>query len=157
MRWVHAEPDVVLDITVRGDAKTQGSKRAIPNKSGGRVSVVESAKGLPAWREAVRHEAALAHKGAPWRGPVVAIITVTRQRPKSHYRANGIELGSKATPYPTGRTSGDADKLARAVCDALTAAGVWEDDAQVVDLIVHKRWCDRSVAPSARVVVGLVE
>ena len=51
-----------------------------------------------------------------------------------------------------GATSGDAspgalaepgaDKLARAVLDALTDAAVWEDDGQVADLHVYKRFAD---------------
>lgn len=34
----------------------------------------------------------------------------------------------------------DADKLARAVNDALTESGLIVDDARVVSLHVHKRW-----------------
>lgn len=34
----------------------------------------------------------------------------------------------------------DVDNAAKAVMDAMTAAGVWEDDAQVVRLEAEKRW-----------------
>ena len=37
--------------------------------------------------------------------------------------------------WQTTRTSGDVDKLIRSTFDALTAAGVWHDDAQVVRLV----------------------
>lgn len=44
-------------------------------------------------------------------------------------------------PFPTATTIGDVDKLVRCLLDALTKAGVIEDDRFVVDLIrPRKRW-----------------
>jgi crossover junction endodeoxyribonuclease RusA len=34
----------------------------------------------------------------------------------------------------------DLDKLVRCICDALTDAGVWKDDAQVCVLVAAKRY-----------------
>lgn len=54
-------------------------------------------------------------------------------------------------PKPTGRpkrrrslpsTKPDIDKLCRALCDALSAAGTYEDDARVVDLISRDRYAE---------------
>lgn len=136
-----------IEFTVLGEAVTQGSKTRL-----GRRVVNDNRARLDPWREAVRHEAALVMDGRrPMTGPVAVHLRVTRTRPKSHYRANGDLNPRTATNFPTGRNSGDVDKLARAVLDAMTAAGVWGDDAQVTELAVWKEWCDRLVAPSAHV------
>jgi Holliday junction resolvase RusA-like endonuclease len=62
-------------------------------------------------------------------------------RPKSHGRPGGSKW--RAVPY--GRP--DVDNLAKAALDALGAFQdlprlVWDDDAQVVELIVHKAYAD---------------
>lgn len=38
---------------------------------------------------------------------------------------------------------GDVDNYAKAIMDALTTAGAWGDDDQVIDLRVVKRWADK--------------
>lgn len=38
---------------------------------------------------------------------------------------------------------GDVDNYAKSIMDALTAAGAWGDDEQVIDLRVVKRWADK--------------
>lgn len=72
-------------------------------------------------------------------GPVRAWIRFTFDRPPSHYRTgrNAHLLRDSAPSHP-GRADGDLDKLVRAVCDALTDAGVWVDDTQLVDLRARK-------------------
>ncbi|WP_167507045.1 MULTISPECIES: RusA family crossover junction endodeoxyribonuclease [unclassified Mesorhizobium] len=42
----------------------------------------------------------------------------------------------------SGWPRGDVDNLAKAILDAMTAAGVWLDDAQVVELTCRKRYGD---------------
>lgn len=61
-------------------------------------------------------------------------------RPKSHTRTRrGITtLRDGAPRYPTGKP--DADNVAKAVLDAVTASGLIRDDAQVFSLWVQKRW-----------------
>lgn len=57
-------------------------------------------------------------------------VVFTFDRPKA---------APKSRPcWPTTRSSGDIDKLQRAVFDALTDAGVWRDDSQVVDVRARK-------------------
>jgi len=43
---------------------------------------------------------------------------------------------------PEGRSTGDSDNYAKSILDGLTQSGVWEDDCQVVDLDVQKRYSD---------------
>ena len=38
---------------------------------------------------------------------------------------------------------GDVDNYAKSIMDALTAAGAWGDDDQVIDLRVVKRWANK--------------
>src|SRR5690606_25696178 len=60
-------------------------------------------------------------------------MVFTLARPRSHYRTgrNAHLLRDSAPARPTGAP--DLSKLARATEDALTEAGVWKDDAAVVE------------------------
>ena len=75
----------------------------------------------------------------PLDGPVVVEITALFQRPPSRLTASG-ELRKGAPTHP-GRNLGDVDNLAKGALDALTSIA-WNDDSQVVDLRVAKRWAN---------------
>lgn len=120
-----------LVVTVFGKPVTQGSKTrtrwGMRDDNGDR---------LRPWREAVKQAALDAVGGADsptWQrldGPVTVSVVFTFDRPRS---------APKSRPcWPTTRSSGDLDKLVRAVFDALTDAGVWRDDAQVVRVQAQK-------------------
>lgn len=74
-------------------------------------------------------------------GPVLLVATFTLPKPLSAPKRR------RTWPDRTSRLAGDQDKLTRAVCDALTTAQVWRDDARVVRSIVGK---DYSGAPGFR-------
>lgn len=118
-----------LAFTVPGQGVPQGSKNAY--RRGDRIVLVESSSRLPAWRSQVVEQASRAIEHSvgefPIDGPVQVWVTFSLKHPKR----NG-------TPWPTKRP--DVDKLARAVLDALTIAGVFGDDSQVVHLTARKVW-----------------
>jgi crossover junction endodeoxyribonuclease RusA len=71
-------------------------------------------------------------------------------RPKSHYRTgrNAHLLRDDAPEFKMSRP--DGEKLERSTYDALTDAGVWRDDAQVVDAHWTKVYSD---SPGAHLVI----
>jgi len=74
-------------------------------------------------------------------GGVTLRVVFGFQRPKSHYRTgrNAHLLRDAAPEYPSSKP--DIDKCLRAVGDAVTQAGVWEDDARVVCVTAMKTYC----------------
>lgn len=122
-------------ITVYGTPAPQGSKRFVGHSKSGRGIMVESSKAVKPWREAVRHEAqhimTMASTSVPMMpiaGPVSVRMVFTLPRPTA----------AKKRPYP--HTKPDLSKLVRSTEDALTDAGVWDDDARVVSLTAQKRY-----------------
>jgi Holliday junction resolvase RusA-like endonuclease len=117
-----------MRIVVRDTPAPQGSKRHV-----GRGVMVEMSKNVKPWREAVRGAAEVARfegvvdlhsRVAPLEGPVRCWVTFTVRKPAS------APKGRKT--WPAKRP--DVDKLLRSTLDALGSAGVWLDDAQVVDV-----------------------
>jgi len=123
-----------LSFVVYGDPRPQGSKRAIVNRHTGKPAVIESGGApLRTWRAdimaAARSEIAKAGEWSAFAGPLYVDMLFYLRRPKRPKAALPI-------------TRPDVDKLARAVMDALGAAGVFNDDAQVTTLYVGKRYSE---------------
>ncbi len=124
-----------LTITVYGQPAPQGSKRHV----GGGV-MVESSKAVKPWREAV--------KWAVWdvlpmddHGDGTADLRYPRLTTPLKVEVT-FTLPKPASAPKTRRTwpqrKPDIDKLLRSTLDALSDAGVWVDDAQVVQLVARK-------------------
>lgn len=128
-----------LLIIAYGTPAPQGSKRHLGNGV-----MVESSKKVKPWREAVKHAAldALWPSWTPLDGPIHLAVTFTFNRPQGHWRTgrNAHLLRDAAPRYPAGMP--DLSKLIRSTEDALTDAGVWKDDARVVDVTASKRYAD---------------
>jgi Holliday junction resolvase RusA-like endonuclease len=110
-----------LEFTALGRPAPQGSKK------GGATSFYEASRFLKPWRDRVKLEAARAVKAQSWQRvmkptPVALLLVFFLDRPVSN-----------TDPRPVGPP--DLDKLARAVGDSLTQAGVYEDDSQICEYL----------------------
>jgi Holliday junction resolvase RusA-like endonuclease len=112
----------------------------------GRTVVTADNKKTRPWRQDV---AAAAEKATDENGvrrrylgdtPIVVDVAFYMPRPKGHYGTgrNAGQIKASAPAFPTVKP--DVDKLARAVLDALKTAGIYRDDAQVVDMYPRKRY-----------------
>ena len=126
-----------LTITVQGAGDPVGQGNHRRNQWG---ATYETTKGHAAWRNAVGLMARTALRGrAPITGPVRLSAEFRFARPPSHLKkSGGLKKGK-----PRAKVSApDLSKLVRCIEDALTDAGVWEDDSRVVAYgSVTKRYC----------------
>lgn len=118
----------MIRFTVIGKPEPQGSARAFYIKKLGRAVITSDNAKLKPWRQQVSGMAMEAMKGYQVQAAGTAIRVEARfyfDRPKS----------IKRTALKT--TKPDADKLLRAILDALTGI-VFNDDAQVTECFVTK-------------------
>ena len=114
----------MIELIVYGTPAPQGSKsfKGIVN---GHAVMAESSKKVKPWRREVKAaaEAYLRRPGAaPIPGAVIAAMVFTMPKPKSAPKTR--------VTYPS--VTPDVSKLLRSTEDALTDAGIWEDDARVI-------------------------
>jgi len=108
-----------MEIIVYGTPAPQGSKRHV----GGGV-MVESSKKVKPWRQDVKFAALQARAGAqPIDDPVCMRVVFTLPKPAS--------APKRKRTFPSRKP--DIDKLLRSTLDALTDAGIFSDDARVVE------------------------
>lgn len=136
----------LVDMWITGEPRPQGSKNAFVTKQG-KVGMRESSKGVKGWRDDIymtlgsAPDAVRAHW--PYTGGVTVWAEFVLRRPAS--------APKKSTPAATKKP--DVEKLARAVADAVTSAGVWHDDSQVTLLVTPKRIAEIGETPGCRLVV----
>lgn len=138
------EPTAPIRLFVPGRPAPQGSKDYVAARYGR-----ESSPNLKPWRQDVR-EALLIDGTTPKvffakDTPVWVCLAFVMPRPK--------RLARKATPAYIRKP--DADKLARAVLDAISSAGVWHDDYQVVFLLVRKRYANDDETTGCHISLGV--
>lgn len=110
----------MIEVVVYGIAAPQGSKRHV-----GRGIMVESSKKVAPWRDDVRAAALTVHDGPPLDGPLAALMVFTLRKPASA----PVRRRTWPDRYP------DLSKLVRSTEDALTTAGLWADDARLVEYV----------------------
>jgi Holliday junction resolvase RusA-like endonuclease len=145
-----------MKLDVYGTPAPQGSKRAfaVRGKGGvptGKIAVIESSHDrVKSWRQSVI-DAALSDDDAI-ATPIAVKMLFFLARPKGHYRTgkNADQLRPGAPRRP--EKMPDLSKLVRATEDALTDAGLWRDDALVVEISAMKYWAD-SRPPGAVIVI----
>ena len=133
---------MTLQFHVLGTPRPQGSKRHI-----GRGVMIESCEALRPWRDSVAWAAREAMQQQGWEkasGAVALTLGFAFRKPKSAKRN-----------YPTVKP--DIDKLERAVLDAMTTAGVYRDDAVVIDVRKTKFYCSDGEPEGVTVVVRRME
>jgi Holliday junction resolvase RusA-like endonuclease len=143
----------MIRLNAYGVAVPKGSKKIVTHGKGGvRLAVPRLVETEPQkvarWQELVAGAALIAIGDVPRPifGKQVALAVRMEfrfERPSSVRRS-----------YPSVKP--DIDKLARAVCDALTGLA-WVDDSQVVDLHPVKRYCEAGESPGAAVEIELME
>jgi Holliday junction resolvase RusA-like endonuclease len=129
---------LIFSSTIYGIPKAQPRARAFAFKGKARMYDPGTAE---AWKGDVASQTKELH-GKNLQGCIKVEMCFGMARPKSHYRSNGVDLKPSA-PKVYYAKKPDADNLAKAVLDALTALNVWGDDDQVVVLYVAKKWADQ--------------
>jgi Holliday junction resolvase RusA-like endonuclease len=76
----------------------------------------------------------------PLRGPVSVFLECVVTTPRSYTQTQRPAAALGVVPVIGVE---DADNLAKSVLDALTTIGIWEDDKQVDELHVRKRYGER--------------
>lgn len=140
---------LILDVRAVGEPKGQPRPRAFSR--GGKAAVYDPAT-AEGWKSCV----ATALKDFEGRGLDAALmlaLTFHMPRPKGHFSASKSRLGQLLAAFvgTLFTKKPDADNLAKAVMDALTAIGVWRDDDQITDLIVRKRYTAPGTAAGCRI------
>lgn len=82
-------------------------------------------------------------KYTTWKSALAGLIADARPLTTSHACAIAVSIEIACTRPRTTKLDfpkPDADNYAKAVLDACTQAGVWDDDCQVAHLTVRKRW-----------------
>ena len=118
--------DPAFTLVVRGRPAPQGSKKGFVNKYTGRVQLAESSPHVGAWRDNVRTTAIAELQGLPGfplDEPMLVSMVFTMAKPASAPKSRRI--------WPATRP--DLSKLARSTEDALSDAGVYTDDARIVE------------------------
>lgn len=124
----------MITFTVPGEPVAKA--RARITITGGRAHAYTPAK-TAAYEQLVAKAGRDAMAGQkPLTTPLIVSITIHRKIPAS-WPKNRRQAALDGLLYPT--TTPDADNYAKAALDGLNGI-VWEDDAQVVSLTVHKRY-----------------
>lgn len=133
--------DWELEVFVPGKPAAQGSKRHV-----GHGRMIEQSKAVGPWRERVAYAASQQRGGQiiPRDVPLRVVLHFVMPRPAS--------CPKRSTPAATKRP--DADKMIRAVFDALTGV-TWTDDSQVVAVSAFKRLAALDETPGCHIRVAV--
>jgi Holliday junction resolvase RusA-like endonuclease len=139
------EGEVVL--TIGGTPVGKGSLRCIGSRGSRQHVLIEDNPRTQEWRDEIARAAHAAEFEVAGAGQAIGVeITSTLPRPAGHYGTgrNAQRVRPSAPKFPVAHGTGDADKLARLVLDALQDADVLADDAQVVEVLSRKSYPDHS-------------
>lgn len=114
----------MIEFSVTGMPAPQGSKKFVGKTREGRAILAESSKKVRPWRMDVKAAAEVVRQAHGLLvGPIKVSMVFTLPKPKSAPKTR------KTWPD----RMPDLSKLIRSTEDAMTDAGLWEDDARVVE------------------------
>jgi Holliday junction resolvase RusA-like endonuclease len=117
----------VIELVIYGSPAPAGSKKFVGTTKTGRGLMVESSNKVKPWRSDVKAAAELAVREhglhAPLDGPLLVSMVFTLPKPAS--------APKRRRTWPDKKP--DVSKLARSTEDAISDAGLWTDDARVVE------------------------
>jgi Holliday junction resolvase RusA-like endonuclease len=134
-------------LTIGGTPVGKGSLKCIGTRGTRQHVLVEDNPRTQHWREEIARAAHAAEFEVAGQGQAVGVeITSTLPRPASHYGTgrNAKRVRPSAPDFPTVKGTGDVDKLARLVLDALEDSDVLDNDAQVVEVLSRKVYPDHA-------------
>ena len=119
-----------MRLIVYGNPAPQGSKAFLGRTATGKGIIGDASKKTKPWRSDVQTACRnyienLQYNWEPFSGALCVRMVFTFWRPASVKR--------RVRPYPS--VYPDLSKLARSTEDALSAAGIWKDDALVVEYL----------------------
>jgi crossover junction endodeoxyribonuclease RusA len=97
--------------------------------------MIDASKGLKEWRNAVTREARK-HCDLQPDADIYLRLMFLFARPKNHFNKRGVKPNAPLRPRNV-----DVDKLARAVCDALTGVA-YKDDRQICVLLAERQYTE---------------
>lgn len=122
---------MAIAFTIPGEPVPQPRPR-VSTRGGFARAYVPKTHAVHAYRQAVADAARAAGAGVHG-DPVIVVIDLVWERPKSHMRKAGVKPDAPVLPRP------DVDNAAKAILDALNGVA-WEDDSQVQRLVVWKSY-----------------
>jgi len=145
---------VVIAFDVFGMPGPQGSKRFVGLSRAGRGIMVESSAKVKPWREAVKLAAREAMRAAGVEtidAPVRVRMIFTVPKP--------VSAPKTRMTWPMRKP--DGSKLQRSTEDAISDAGLWRDDARIVEWYGAKRYPGEGdgalQAPGVRISVEVIQ
>jgi Holliday junction resolvase RusA-like endonuclease len=149
-----------LSIFVPGDPKSQPRQRhRIIHRNGKTSAYNYTPKMAPVqiWKESLLTELKLHAPNEQVRGPVKCSFTFIFPRPKSHYRTGKFSEHLKSSAPFWHSMKPDRDNLDKAVLDAITKAGIWNDDCQVCAGYIMKTYTSGKQKPGVQILIERLE
>ena len=131
-----------ISFTVVGGPKGQPRPRAFVHAATGKARVYDAGT-AEGWKSAIALAARPYLPSEPFDCPIGLSIEFNMPRPKRLMRKRDPDGPLRHTAKP------DLDNLTKAVMDALTAIGMWRDDALVSSQCVSKWYAGKSQRPGA--------
>jgi Holliday junction resolvase RusA-like endonuclease len=135
---------IPIQFFTGGDPKAQPRPRAFARQFGSKWQArVYEAGTAEGWKSSIAQSAKVHCPEKPLTGPIHVDLIFFFRRPKNHFRSgkHSDELRKDAPRWHSSKP--DRDNLDKAVLDALTQLGFFEDDSQVCSGTVEKRWVNK--------------